>query len=382
MTLGERLDLAHGRPSGFDYLRIILAAAVICYHSVSSTQGFSASEALFSSNLVVLLKPIVPMFFGLSGFLVAGSAFRCRSLVSFVGLRVLRIIPALGVEIFISSLVLGPIVTVSSLSVYFTSSSFYAYFLNIIGWIHYSLPGVFVNNPFPNIVNGQLWTVPHELECYVILTVLCFLGAFWRKIIFIMILILLQISIGLYVIIMLPPSHTLVNGRVLVLCFLVGAALYVYRHLIAFKFTLLLISLFVSAVLMLSRNGDFFIALPLVYVTVYIGLLSPPRSRFLLGGDYSYGMYLYGYPIQQTAAAICPGISWYVSILISLPLAFLIAYCSWWRVEKPVLQLRQGLLRLEERILGRLPKSLQARLTPRSNVRSLTQWSISSSTPV
>src|SRR5215469_12102212 len=57
--------------------------------------------------------------------------------------------PALTVEVFLSAIILGPLLTTVSHGNYFTSGEFYSYFLNIVGEIHYSLPGVFVTNPVP-----------------------------------------------------------------------------------------------------------------------------------------------------------------------------------------------------------------------------------------
>ena len=59
------------------------------------------------------------MFFCLSGFLVAGSLERCRTPISFAGLRIFRIFPALVVEVLLSALILGPLLTHYSLKMYF-----------------------------------------------------------------------------------------------------------------------------------------------------------------------------------------------------------------------------------------------------------------------
>ena len=104
------------------------------------------------------------MFFALSGFLVASSLERCKTLFTFLGLRAIRILPALAVEIFISALIIGPLFTTEPAKAYFAAPEFHDYFLNILGDIHYHLPGVFAANP-SDAVNGQLWTVPYEMIC-------------------------------------------------------------------------------------------------------------------------------------------------------------------------------------------------------------------------
>src|SRR5207245_877255 len=141
-----------------------------------TTGGQPADFALWTTPLRPLLRAIVPMFFTLSGFLVAGSLERCQTLISFMGLRAIRIYPALMVEVLLSAFLIGTCITSDSIKDYFTDSEFREYLLNSIGDIHYNLPAVFENNPFPRIVNSQLWTVPYELGCYLTLAGLAILG--------------------------------------------------------------------------------------------------------------------------------------------------------------------------------------------------------------
>ena len=43
--------------------------------------------------------------------------------------------------------------------------------LLVVGNIRYGLIGVFSNIPYPNAVNGSLWTLPHEVKMYFYLLV-------------------------------------------------------------------------------------------------------------------------------------------------------------------------------------------------------------------
>ena len=83
------------RPSGFDYARVILALMIMADHSVIVCLGEDVQRSLFTGVLRPLMAIVVPMFFALSGFLVAGSLVRSRSLVTFVGLRALNCTGAL-----------------------------------------------------------------------------------------------------------------------------------------------------------------------------------------------------------------------------------------------------------------------------------------------
>jgi peptidoglycan/LPS O-acetylase OafA/YrhL len=183
ISIAERLDATKGRPTGFDYLRIILALGVIVAHAFPLSYGIQYAYQLERTPLGGFQAWIVPMFFALSGFLVAGSLER-NPIGVFVGLRVIRIAPALAVEVTLSALLLGPLLTTVPLAHYFADPKFRSYFLNMLGDIHYLLPGVFHSNPYPDIVNGQLWTVPVELRCYITLTILAILGIAQRRYLF------------------------------------------------------------------------------------------------------------------------------------------------------------------------------------------------------
>ena len=158
---------------GFDFLRIALALGVMLWHSLAAVDGNTLAGKDTPAWLAVYA--ILPMFFALSGFLVTGSAMRLP-LSQYILNRVFRIVPALGVDILLSALILGPIFTAFTLADYFGGEQFGRYFLNIIGIIHYQLPGVFLDNPLGGVVNGSLWTVPYEILCYVLMSVMIGVG--------------------------------------------------------------------------------------------------------------------------------------------------------------------------------------------------------------
>ena len=117
MMIAQRMDAVRNRSSGFDYLRIVLASSVILAHTTVICYGPAAMAAV-PPLLRVLEIAILPMFFSLSGFLVAGSLTRSANLKIFFGLRILRIVPALAMEVALSALILGPLLTTVSLHGY------------------------------------------------------------------------------------------------------------------------------------------------------------------------------------------------------------------------------------------------------------------------
>ena len=379
-TLAERFLKTGGRPTGFDYLRIILAMSVVALHSVITTKGVVADVRMWETPFRPLLRAVLPMFFALSGFLVAGSLERCRSLVSFLGLRIIRIYPALAVEVLLSALLIGPFVTSVPLASYFADSALHRYFLNILGDIHYALPGVFLTNPVPNAVNLQLWTVPFELGCYVALAAIAILGALRRPYITPLAAVLFSAA---YVAARLIKHHGsrdvivgAVPGPLLIAAFLYGVSGYLYRDRLPYSWKLAAVCAVLGGAFLTHaplQMGEA-VAVPLiVYSTIFLGLCNPRKLAFLRGADYSYGVFLYGFVLQQLVSFILPCARvWWLNLLISLPVAIVVAAISWHFVEKPALRLRRPLLALERRIprlVGLLrpwpPSSLPTGAAPR-----------------
>jgi peptidoglycan/LPS O-acetylase OafA/YrhL len=86
-----------------------------------------------------------------------------------------------------------------------------------------------------------------------------------------------------------------------------------------------------------------------------VGLSDIPAVPFFHRGDYSYGVYLYGYPIQQSVKAIFPSMtSVGLHFAASAVLVTLFAAFSWHVIEKPILSLRKtfSLVKREQKIAG------------------------------
>lgn len=360
-TVKSQIDATGGRSSGFDYARIILSILVLCVHSNITSYGDIHDDMIWQSPLKPFARLLLPMFFALSGFLVAGSLERSRTLVSFLGLRIIRIYPALAVESLISAVVLGAILTDLPIRKYYTDPQFFSYMYNIIGDPHYYLPGVFTRNPDPLIVNRQLWTVPYELLCYVVLAGLTLFGIRRRRI---MAPIGAAVVIGLFVSAkliahhgMFPQFNTPLPGPMLVAAFLCGVAVHLYRDRLTYSVRWFAVTTLASVALLgFVPFGEYIAPFPVSYVTVYLGLLNPKRLGVLKTADYSYGVFLYGYAIQQ---AVCGSFvwarHWYVNIIVCLPLAMGVAALSWILVERPALGLRVQVQRLEHWVLRRFP---------------------------
>jgi peptidoglycan/LPS O-acetylase OafA/YrhL len=335
-TVKDRMDRTGGFTTGFDYLRIILSISVLTWHSIwISTGSVALDQSIWTGPYRFLPAAILPLFFALSGFLVAGSLLRNR-IHQFVTLRVLRLIPALAVEITLSALLVGLVFTTLPAREYLTSRLFFMYFFNIIGHIQYYLPGVFHDNPVQGVVNGQLWTIPYELKCYLALIVLAVLTLVKRPGLFAILVVgfLLAQTAWLYL------GHPLatdehVPGRVLTFSFLAGVAIYLKRDRVPYSHWLGLLSVIAAGALLQFANLSYLAVIPIAYMTVWLGLMRPPAIPF---GDLSYGVYLFHFPVEQAIVGAWPqSISWWLLTIIALPLTAICAWLSWNLVEKPTL---------------------------------------------
>ena len=350
MNTLDRVMAERGNTSGFDYLRLLLAIGVLCIHSFTTSYGRPGEAFLLALPWRPFYNAVLPMFFALSGFLVAGSYFRTKGIGEFVMLRILRIAPALAVEVFLCALILGSIFTTLPLVKYFSHPTFWSYFGNLIGWIHFLLPGLFEDNPY-NIVNLSLWTVPYELECYIAIVALALLGLLKSR--FAVVLLLVVGLIALFVVSFHggtpPPGDRLLPHRLLVLSFLSGVLIFLYRDKVVIAPWLTAASsLAMLVVLNFPVSAQFYP--PLVgYATVALGMSNPRRTFLINTGDYSYGIYLYAFPIQQAYVHLASRPEWRLNIVFALPITICFAVFSWHCVEKHVLKLKKPLFRNERK---------------------------------
>ncbi len=351
ITIKDKIESAKGQTTGFDYLRIFLSVAVLVWHSIWYSGSTSLDASIVASKFRFIPAGILPLFFALSGFLVTGSLQRTR-LYQFVTLRVIRLIPALAVEVVLSAILLGTIFTTYRIKDYLTSNELYSYFLNIIGYIHYSLPGVFDKNPGGPFVNAQLWTIPFELECYVTVIILSILTIIRRKTFYLMTVIAGCLALTVW------PIASNPQGRQLVLSFLVASAFYLHRDRIPYSDILGAISAIMTMVLLDTPGDGYLVPLSAAYFVIWLGLKSPPAIPF---GDLSYGVFLFHLPIEQTIVNLFPAIrSWWALSLTTLPVAFCVAWLSWNFVEKPILTRKRQILTCIDHVFGILQINMKS----------------------
>lgn len=360
ISIGEKLRRNNGVGEGFDLLRLVLATSVVAFHA----PWLVADAHDLDGKFLVWLPGygILSIFFALSGFLIAGSAGRLK-LNDFLLNRGLRIFPALAIEVIFSAFILGIFFTNLSFKDYISNGQTWQYLTNIIALINYHLPGVFLSNPQPE-VNISLWTVPYEFLCYAIMSLIIIFGLIKRPKMIVG-LALLACLIGLvlqYGFGMMPIAPRLgiiekVLGRIfvdhpsrLLVSFLLGIYAYQIRDHLPYSKTLLLLALGVCAIFAVGKPAEV-IGYPIVnlllvpalaYLMVYVGVSNVYTPKIFRKGDYSYGIYLYGMPVQQVMIASLPGVrNVLVQFCISMIFIVIFSAFSWHYIEKPILKLRK-----------------------------------------
>lgn len=355
MVTSSRLNMLSayvgGRDNNFNLLRLIAAIMVLYSHSFALATGSSSAEPW----LLLGVTPgsvAVDIFFVTSGFLVTGSLIARKELCSFVMARALRIYPAMFLMVGLTIVVLG---------IFFTTLSFYDYFFDI-KTLKYAisnttllagagglLPHVFDDNPMKYAVNGSLWTMPWEVRMYIVLLGIGVIAKLtqWQANVWKGLVLGSAILFSLaYILSHYWHTKFLIQNELalrLPMMFFMGAAFFAFKEKIYISRTL---GYFLVSAVMLSTLYGEWLFLPIYtllvgYISLHFAYIPSGRIRnFNKLGDYSYGVYIYAFPIQQAIIACNKGISGISVFWFALPCVLLCSVLSWHLVEKKSLSLK------------------------------------------
>ena len=335
------------RSNNLDALRLVGALAVIFGHAYHIV-GRPFENPVVAGYPVQTLGVII--FFSISGYLITASWSRTRNPVSYLAARSLRIFPALVVVVLVCMFVIGPVVSVLPNGQYFDAPNFWSYLGNIILRPQYELPGVWADQPYPNAVNGSLWTLPAEFFCY-LLVPLVFLAPKVARIPVIGLLLAASVWYS-----MTPPLesmvvwHSRISDNALMWVFFAAGAILRLLAERGLRFRtdvavgLLAVHLVIAGTLPQHITKVAWLFLP--YVVLAVGLASTPyvrrASRY---GDLSYGLYLWAFPVQQLVIDLWGVQRMSVNLLIVTAITAALALVSWHVVEHPSLKLKDRLVR-------------------------------------
>lgn len=346
MILGDRL-LQRG--NNLNLIRAVAASAVLVSHAYPITRGPEAVEPMeaFAGNGNSLGHMAVLVFFAISGFLISASFDRSHTVRAFTLARAARLFPGLAASILLVALVMGPLVTTLPSQVYMTTPDTWSFIVKNI-WtirVQYTLPGVFENNPMQS-VEGSIWTLMYEIACYMCVGFVGYFGIMARRSVATpLTLVYLAVTIA-FAASGQKTFYQLDQFFRLSQPFALGMLAYLWRDRLPISLPALLFM--VAALFVLPRGVGY--TLFLVVVLTYGALvLAVIPDRALRGynrlGDYSYGIYVYAFPIQGLMVWLAGTQTPVANMLTAFPLTLLFAVLSWHLIEKPVLDLARRKLK-------------------------------------
>lgn len=328
----------HQESNQFNFLRFFAAFLVFFGHGYVLL-GLTPTTIL-SHGLGVYI------FFAISGYLISMSWDKDPFLYRFFIRRSIRIFPALIVCILLSVIVLGSILTTLSIKEYLSHDATLVYIKNIFLHVSYYLPGVFEHNPLPNAVNGSLWSLPVEFMMYILVAIV---GSLISK------SYIKYIVLTLFIFLLFATKYWALETKDVIIFygmdlktilytgvyFWAGAFLYHFNFKKYFSFETFTISFLVLIFVFQWGNIYSWLSYILIpFVVLSFGFSTSKYLEIFNKADYSYGLYIYAFPVQQTMVYLYPTLSIYFHLIIGFIITIILASISWHFIEKPFLQLK------------------------------------------
>lgn len=336
-----------GRDNNLNIIRFIAAILVIYGHMFPIMGQYSYTIFNQATSTIG-----VEIFFIISGYLITKSFLSDKSIFCYIVKRFFRIIPGLLALCVVSIFIIGPIVSDYSFNDYFTQHFAEAtiYLKNVLLYPIYSLPGVFTNNIYPGAVNGSLWTLPVEVAMYIIVPIIIIICGRNKGYKYGLIIAFIAIlGANTYKLIYHPMARLVIYGSDamsalnLVPYFFIGAIFTFDKIKKLLNLQIASLLLFATAMLNLSYPK---VQIITVFVLAYFIFSlafsnNPVFKKFGLKVDLSYGMYLYGFLVQQILVKYIGKYDLSVNIMFVLSTIISMGFAigSWYIVEKPMQKL-------------------------------------------
>jgi len=355
------VSTAIDRRNNFDVVRLIAATSVIFTHAFLIAEGEQNRDpvVVLTQNQCATGLVGVFVFFVISGFLVTQSWEQTNSLPRYLAKRALRIFPGYVACILALTFGLGAAMTTLTLGDYLRDPRTHDFLIaNLtMGLQPNALPGVvFSQSWFGTVIDGPLWSLPLEVSLYVMVALLGLTRLLRAPVLAVL------LALGVFEVAFDHWMDKTIDlgflGGVLWMLpfFATGMLAYKLRDRGIFngRFALAAAAVLLGAVVLAnvlpedalpwSLHRHTFIPTFSVcgcYLALYVALHPRlpviPAARW---GDLSYGLYIYGWPVEQAIAYLRPGISWLGLFLLSMLATGAIAFLSWHLIEKRALSLK------------------------------------------
>lgn len=330
-------------PNNFDALRLCFAVLVIFSHSFALLHGGDDTDPLMKASGQVPLGAVaLDAFFVISGYLVTQSLVRSSGPLDYLARRARRIYPGFVVACLVCGLAVAPF-AVRDPAAAFEPGALAKLVAGSLALRGLFVNGAFAENPFPNAVNGSLWSIAYEAWCYVGLLLLGLTRLLRpRPTAF---LFAASVVASVVFVVLKPDVHVGLLGHVvgwpaiwarLLPFYLAGATYYFYRDFIPLSNVGALLATAGLVVGALFPPG-LTPALPILGSYLIFWFAFHPSIRVTNAakhGDFSYGVYLYAFPIQQLLVMGIPGLTPLALFALATPLSVVFGALSWHLVEK------------------------------------------------
>ncbi|MGF6765553.1 peptidoglycan/LPS O-acetylase OafA/YrhL [Paraburkholderia sp. GAS33] len=337
-----------GHLASFDGLRIAFAAMVLFSHSFALLGVADPIRSVVTGGG----DPgdlAVDGFFLISGYLITRSWISDPSVSRFLARRALRLYPAFVVASIFSVLLVGPL-GASAVGDYFHALNLRQTLVGFLVLREPHTPAVFAGTTVGS-VNGSMWTISFEARCYLLAMLLGLAGMFRKR----TTLLILTVIVGSAISYAVPEAGPTDNQHVLfgikavrvsdwmawfAALFLTGSCFFVFRSRIRFTLWGLALAMFVLAASLFSaallRPGILLGGAYVVFALASIRRGSRAQRRTM--PDVSYGMYLYGWPVQKLLGWYIPHMSPWLMFVLSLTISAVLGWLSWTFIERPALK--------------------------------------------
>ncbi len=336
--------------NNFDFLRFVFAFTVAFAHLIE----LSDLEVLKPFKIYLNARLAIDGFFIISGFLIAKSYENSAILKEYIIRRAKRIIPAYAVVILASALLFS-IISSYSIYEYFSNSQFWNYLaanLSFQNYLEPCLPGVFETNKFC-AVNGALWTIKLEEAFYLLVPVFYWLVRVKKLNFYALIVIVYLLSVTYYMYFLSTENYRIAKQLPGALAFFATGIVFYKNFSILKKWKdyIIIPCLIVFVLEHYILKTQLLKPISFGFMVFYAAYSFRFLNNFGKYGDFTYGIYIYHYPLIQLFGFL--GLfNKYPPLIICtliLMLTLLMAILSWYLVELPYLsknrRLRQKKLR-------------------------------------
>lgn len=348
-----------GHDNALGFIRLVLAFVVLVDHSFP-LGGFDEGFSRYTGEQANLGALAVGGFFAISGYLIAKSGLS-TDLLQFLWRRALRIFPGFLVVLLVAAFAVGPVIWMLD------GHTFLSYFALAPGspWHYlasnwtlaigsYGIRDIFATTtPYglltgASVFNGSLWSLTYEWTCYLVIAVLL-VTAVLRKARLVVAVIVVALFVAQILQILQPHAvesvFPLLTSELMLRLsypFMVGALIAVYSRSVPLDHRLGVISGIVYFATLFTGGYAVFGVPAGVYFVLWLGAVLPaPLRRVGRTNDYSYGVYIYGFLVQQTLAYFSLyKLGFFPFLLGATIVTAACAWLSWHLVEKRAMMLK------------------------------------------